>query len=364
MEKSVEWEQKTLISELAQGKELAKQLRNHLNPSSSLEARQSLVEKILSSYEKALSVLNRGTLVADQPKPTIGIMESPHSFSNSSPWSEVSDQDCKEEWNKDANKKRKTQPRRTEQVKVCPGTGLEGPLDDGHSWRKYGQKDILGATFPRGYYRCTHRHSQGCLATKQVQRSDENQSIFEVTYRGRHTCNQASPPPVVSPSLENDFSKQSKYHCQQQHHEEKPKPSKETSRHFGLDCNQVKNEDLGSKDGIFPFFSFPCTSPGNENEENNIFTESMIENSIFGGFSPAFISPATSESNYFSVSPCHMNSFGIGSQNVQTRGCELTTEKMSAPTSVTNSPIRDLDISIDYVDFDTSFPFDNPEFFA
>jgi len=34
-------------------------------------------------------------------------------------------------------------------VKVCPGTGLEGPLDDGHSWRKYGQKDILGANFPR-----------------------------------------------------------------------------------------------------------------------------------------------------------------------------------------------------------------------
>jgi hypothetical protein len=196
-----------------------------------------------------------------------------------------------------------------------------------------------------------------------VQRSDENHSIFEVTYRGRHTCKQASTPPLASPSLENDFSKQSKYHSQQQH-EEKPKPSKEISRHFGFDCNQVKNEDLGSKDGIFPFFSFPCTSSGNENEENNIFTESMIENSFLGNFSPTFISSTTSESNYFSVSPCHMNSFGIGSQNVQTQGCELTTEKISAPTSVTNSPIRDLDISIDYVDFDTTFPFDNPEFFA
>jgi len=34
-------------------------------------------------------------------------------------------------------------------VKDCSGTGLEGPLDDGYSWRKYGQKDILGANFPR-----------------------------------------------------------------------------------------------------------------------------------------------------------------------------------------------------------------------
>ena len=29
------------------------------------------------------------------------------------------------------------------------GPGPEGPLDDGFSWRKYGQKDILGAKYPR-----------------------------------------------------------------------------------------------------------------------------------------------------------------------------------------------------------------------
>lgn len=61
----------------------------------------------------------------------------------------------------------------------------------------------------RGYYRCTLRHVQGCLATKQVQRSDEDPTIFEVTYRGRHTCNQSggasasnahppSPPPPLT----------------------------------------------------------------------------------------------------------------------------------------------------------------------
>uniref|UniRef100_A0A7N2MN53 WRKY domain-containing protein n=1 Tax=Quercus lobata TaxID=97700 RepID=A0A7N2MN53_QUELO len=40
----------------------------------------------------------------------------------------------------------------------------------------------------RGYYRCTHRRVQGCLATKQVQRSDEDPTVFKITYRGRHTC--------------------------------------------------------------------------------------------------------------------------------------------------------------------------------
>jgi hypothetical protein len=41
-------------------------------------------------------------------------------------------------------------PKWKEQVKICTNTGLsEGSLDDEYSWRKYGQKDILGAKFSR-----------------------------------------------------------------------------------------------------------------------------------------------------------------------------------------------------------------------
>ncbi|KAE8007904.1 hypothetical protein FH972_004461 [Carpinus fangiana] len=54
-----------------------------------------------------------------------------------------------------------------------PQVRVEGPLDDGYRWRKYGQKDIPDSNYPRGYYRCTHRHAQGCLATKLVQRSTQ-----------------------------------------------------------------------------------------------------------------------------------------------------------------------------------------------
>ncbi|OEL13927.1 putative WRKY transcription factor 30 [Dichanthelium oligosanthes] len=67
-------------------------------------------------------------------------------------------------------------------------------LDDGLSWRKYGQKDILGAKYPRAYFRCTHRHSQGCLATKHVQRADGDPLLHDVVYHGVHTCAQAAHP--------------------------------------------------------------------------------------------------------------------------------------------------------------------------
>lgn len=44
---------------------------------------------------------------------------------------------------------RKMLPKWTEKVRISPERGLEGPQDDVYSWRKYGQKDILGAKFPR-----------------------------------------------------------------------------------------------------------------------------------------------------------------------------------------------------------------------
>ncbi|XP_042460825.1 transcription factor WRKY19-like [Zingiber officinale] len=60
--------------------------------------------------------------------------------------------------------------------------------DDGFTWRKYGQKEILGAKYPRAYFRCAHRASHGCPAKKQVQRSDDDPSVYDVTYHGDHTC--------------------------------------------------------------------------------------------------------------------------------------------------------------------------------
>uniref|UniRef100_A0ACD5YG19 Uncharacterized protein n=1 Tax=Avena sativa TaxID=4498 RepID=A0ACD5YG19_AVESA len=47
---------------------------------------------------------------------------------------------------------------------------------------------ILILQYCRGYYRCTYQKSQGCAATKQVQRADEDPSLYDVIYNAEHTC--------------------------------------------------------------------------------------------------------------------------------------------------------------------------------
>ncbi|WOL01879.1 putative WRKY transcription factor 70 [Canna indica] len=61
-------------------------------------------------------------------------------------------------------------------------------LDDGYTWRKYGQKDIQSAKYPRSYFRCTNKHDQGCMAIRQVQVSEEDPTSYVITYLGEHTC--------------------------------------------------------------------------------------------------------------------------------------------------------------------------------
>eukprot|EP00250_Pteridium_aquilinum_P009060 c18415_g1_i1 orf=14-949(-) len=73
-------------------------------------------------------------------------------------------------------------------------------------WRKYGQKHIQGKKHPRSYYKCFHQRDLNCPALKQVQQCDVNDSDFNITYIGEHTCgntcdiqhvqnNMASPVP-------------------------------------------------------------------------------------------------------------------------------------------------------------------------
>ncbi|KVH94953.1 probable WRKY transcription factor 70 [Cynara cardunculus var. scolymus] len=61
-------------------------------------------------------------------------------------------------------------------------------VDDGYAWRKYGQKAIHHTNHQRSYYRCTYKFDQGCEATKQVQKTDDEPSKYKITYNGYHTC--------------------------------------------------------------------------------------------------------------------------------------------------------------------------------
>lgn len=367
-----DWEQKNLVEELTLGMELAKQLQIHLNvPSSSRETREVLVQKILTSYEKALSMLNFGTGLVGELHPVGGVTirnsESPPSHSGS-PRSEDSDRDTRDPRQIDyGSSSRKSMPRWTKQVRVNPGMGLEGPLDDGFSWRKYGQKAILGAKYPRGYYRCTHRNVQGCLATKQVQRSDEDPTIFEITYRGRHTCTQASNLLPLTQLRENQGPSTNITIEPQQNqlHQENNPHTQELLLNFrrGL---KVMTEGLDSHDQqSFPTntFQFPSTSTVKP-ENDSLFPPSMVENSFVGNFSPPFISPSDSVTNYYSVSPNEMQHGFGGNKNFQSSESELTDHIISAAASTTTSPTVGLDFPFGNVNFDPNFTFDNPGFLS
>ncbi|KAF5743474.1 WRKY transcription factor 30 [Tripterygium wilfordii] len=361
-----DWEKKKhLINELAEGRELAKQLQSHLNlacfPD---ETRQVLVQKIIASYEKALFVLNCST-VGTSPTPggaaTIGIKSESTPHLNGSP---RSDQDSDPEHRNTG----KSNPRWTKQVRVSPGIGLEGPLEDGFSWRKYGQKDILGAKHPRGYYRCTHRHVRDCLATKQVQRSNEDPTILEVTYRGSHVCNQSTDHPSI-PSTSSPPPDQT--HQNPTHRPPANQSEEELLMNYFRTGLKVLTNDLETTTHqvhtlTFPSSHFPSNSNVLINNPKNQF--SPVQNNLAENFAP-FLSPATSGTSYFSASPSGLNSFGGNStsyyQNFQS---DQLTEiiSSSAATSGTNSPTIGLDFQFGNAGheyFDTHFTFDHPHGF-
>ncbi|PON71145.1 WRKY domain containing protein [Parasponia andersonii] len=76
------------------------------------------------------------------------------------------------------------------------------PPEDNYTWRKYGQKEIMGSKYPRGYYRCTHQKLYNCPAKKQVQRLDDDPFTFQVMYRGNHTCHMSATAPTSSLPLQ------------------------------------------------------------------------------------------------------------------------------------------------------------------
>uniref|UniRef100_A0ACD5XR71 Uncharacterized protein n=1 Tax=Avena sativa TaxID=4498 RepID=A0ACD5XR71_AVESA len=172
-----------VVTELSHIKELVKELDVHLG--SSPDLCKYLARQIFTVTEKSISMIRSGHLgFHGRKRSAVGAgLDSPPFSATPSPLSGVSDMPFMK------NKKRKTMEKGKRQVRVgSAGGGADGHEDDGYSWRKYGQKDILGSQHPRGYYRCTYQKSQGCAARKQVQRADEDPSLYDVIYNGEHTC--------------------------------------------------------------------------------------------------------------------------------------------------------------------------------
>ncbi|NP_001296603.1 probable WRKY transcription factor 41 [Cicer arietinum] len=350
MENECSWEYNTLINELIQGMDVAKRLKEELRTPYSLNTRDSQVKIILSSYEKALQILkcNEPTSKTQTMSRAKTLLpESPVS-ANGSLLSEDIDgaiQDHQEV--KHNSKKRKVTPKWMDQIRVSCESGLEGPHEDGYNWRKYGQKDILGAKYPRSYYRCTFRNTQNCWATKQVQRSDEDPNMFDITYRGRHTCSQGNN--VTEPRKSQDKQEKPQSQNNDIHHAQ---PSQENFTKFSNTLT-VKTDNLGNEEMTCPF-TFPSTSFGYTTQENHSWVPPALENDSFLSslFQSHLLSPATPESNYFSSPTFHMNEF----DRVYNKPCSESdiTEIISTNTSVTNSPIPDFHFSLDPVEISLS----------
>lgn len=355
-----------MIKQLIEGLEAAKQLQErilisqtkaHHNPQLEKDnndddetlINHSLLDKMLSSFDKAISIaklinieLQRLPLNDHQQQPSNNEFHfegSPtHSLALSSPTSENSHHQLH------LSKKRKMMPRWSKTVNVGVGvmiSGLEGALNDGFCWRKYGQKDILKAKFPRGYYRCTHRHTQDCQATKQVQRSDEDPTTYQVIYRGEHTCTPEAQQPKAQ-------SKPKKAQLKPEQNPQSLESPQEQEVYLGLGPNETLKIELTQNESpahIFRSFSFKSAQ----------LDSGPIDNFLFG-CSPTFGSPATSEFNYFPLSAYRVTAAGAG-LNVQTSESDLN-GSISGPSSVSNSPMGcDFEFPIDeLLDIDAIFP--------
>ncbi|XP_042378865.1 probable WRKY transcription factor 41 [Zingiber officinale] len=297
------WDFDALVAALTQGEEQLRQLCASIAERSPAEQEKKLALGAHSCFKKAICIaqaMDSGRLRAASAS------DSPRSNSCRSPQSDSSERAVKEHERKEMCKKRKTLRKWTSRVRV---SGSDGH-DDGFSWRKYGQKDILGANHPRAYYRCTYRNATGCLAMKQVQRADDDPSVVDVTYRGEHTCLQNQRPKPSQGSLSVA--------------EEKEAPQDQQLLLNFQASLKVETEGLSS-DNSFSFASTP----------------------VSGGFSPSFVSPATPESSNFLLSPWRMSGIGDLFSAV-------------APADAYGS---DVGFMLDSAGFDETSPFEAADFF-
>ncbi|PWA58192.1 WRKY11 [Artemisia annua] len=200
MESSSTWPDNLLsnrikaIQELTQGKHLTIKLRELLEQPEKIESDRKSVDgvvaQILGMFENTLSALNSSSNETFRIPTTVDT-RSPRSSDDQK--SEDSSESVK---TITPLKTKRGCYKRRRNASTC--TKVTSTLiDDGYAWRKYGQKAILAAKHQRNYFRCTHRFDQGCQATKQVQKTDDEPPKYKTTYNGHHTCKKLQKVPQI-----------------------------------------------------------------------------------------------------------------------------------------------------------------------
>ncbi|KAI3751189.1 hypothetical protein L2E82_22236 [Cichorium intybus] len=182
MEETSSSNNKRLIEELIKGRDYTKKLqyllRQKVDDNGSVSA-ADLVMKILGSFSDSLSVLSSCGSGVLCPVPVSTYVSSACSDDRTCESGESEKKPAPVvKGRRGCYKRRKTED---STVKIAD------TIEDGYAWRKYGQKEILNAKFPRCYFRCTHKN-EGCKALKQVQKLEDGSEMFHITYYGHHTC--------------------------------------------------------------------------------------------------------------------------------------------------------------------------------
>ncbi|KAB1224652.1 putative WRKY transcription factor 70 [Morella rubra] len=166
---------KRAIEEITKGLQLANQLRSLLNDSLEDDVSapaKDLIFKVLSSFTNSLTILSSDDVSQ--------LQANAHGHK-----SESSRGSCRNDISTIKDRRGRYKRRKNLQVWIRDTPCL---IDDGHAWRKYGQKVILNAEHPRHYYKCTHKSDQRCRAIKHVQIIQKDPPKYRTTYIGHHTC--------------------------------------------------------------------------------------------------------------------------------------------------------------------------------
>ncbi|KAI4353560.1 hypothetical protein L6164_002499 [Bauhinia variegata] len=190
------------IKELIRGHKFASQLREAINQSSkesgvgdhsavTIPFAEDLLGKVLRSFTNTLLILDNNNKNYESE------VVSQLQIGDTSSWKPTQSEDSQESCKSSSIIKERRgcyKRRRTSQTWEKES---EAPIEDGHQWRKYGQKVILHAKHPRNYYRCTHKPDQHCQATKQVQKIHDDPPLYRTTYYGTHTCRNLLNPEII-----------------------------------------------------------------------------------------------------------------------------------------------------------------------
>ncbi|XP_071717575.1 probable WRKY transcription factor 70 [Rutidosis leptorrhynchoides] len=188
-----------MIQALTRGEEWTNKLREllrsgEIDPNSSISI-DDVVVQVMRMFENTLSIMGSNCNLINEPPrlPTNDLHSSCYSDVRKS---EISDEISPRSITPVKMKRGCYTRRKNSWTSTKVTTEL---VDDGHAWRKYGQKEIHNKKYQRSYYRCTFKYDQGCQASKQVQTSHDNPPNYSITYFGHHTCNNyhRSPPIIL-----------------------------------------------------------------------------------------------------------------------------------------------------------------------